>query len=80
MIDWKFSTKHIMILNWWLPDSPVKDRFGIILDGAVRSGKSLAWFCFLHQVGVRALPSPRRVSSSSQVRPSTRRCATSSDR
>lgn len=41
MIDWKFSTKHIMILNWWLPDSPVKDRFGIILDGAVRSGKSL---------------------------------------
>jgi PBSX family phage terminase large subunit len=40
-IDWKFSNKHLMIMNWWLPDSPVRDRFGIILDGAIRSGKSL---------------------------------------
>ncbi len=41
MIDWKFSRKHLMILSWWLPESPVRDLFGIILDGAVRSGKSL---------------------------------------
>jgi len=40
-IDWQFSKKHLMVLNWWLPDSPVRDSFGIILDGAVRSGKSL---------------------------------------
>ena len=40
-MNWAFSPKHLKILTWWLPDSPVKHYFGIVLDGAVRSGKSL---------------------------------------
>lgn len=40
-IKWVFSRKHLKILSWWLPTSPVRGYFGIILDGAVRSGKSL---------------------------------------
>lgn len=36
-----FSKKQRMILNWWTDDSPVKDKDGIIADGAVRSGKTL---------------------------------------
>lgn len=31
-----------MLLNWWTDSSPVKDRQGIIADGAIRSGKTLA--------------------------------------
>lgn len=39
---WKtFSRKQKQILTWWNKDSPVKDKDGIICDGAVRSGKSL---------------------------------------
>lgn len=37
-----FSKKQRQILNWWCPDSPVKDKDGIIADGAIRSGKTLA--------------------------------------
>lgn len=37
-----FSKKQRKILNWWCPDSPVKDKDGIIADGAIRSGKTLA--------------------------------------
>ncbi|MEA5031973.1 MAG: PBSX family phage terminase large subunit [Sphaerochaeta sp.] len=44
-IDWKFSRKHFMVMGWWTASSPVRDRFGIILDGAVRSGKSLPGSC-----------------------------------
>lgn len=40
-MKWVFSRNHLKILNWWLPDSPVRHFFGIILDGAVRSGKTL---------------------------------------
>lgn len=29
-----------MILEWWTPDSPYKDKDGIICDGAIRSGKT----------------------------------------
>jgi PBSX family phage terminase large subunit len=50
-----FSDKQLKVLTWWLPNSPVKDRDGIIADGAIRSGKTLsmslsfvmwAMFCF----------------------------------
>ena len=37
-----FSKKQRMLLNWWCPDSPVKDNDGIIADGAIRSGKTIA--------------------------------------
>ena len=36
-----FSRKQRMILNWWTDTSPVKDKDGIIADGAIRSGKTL---------------------------------------
>lgn len=31
-----------MLLNWWTGSSPVKDKQGIIADGAIRSGKTLS--------------------------------------
>lgn len=37
-----FSKKQRMVLNWWCPDSNVKDKDGIIADGAIRSGKTVA--------------------------------------
>ena len=37
-----FSDKQLKILTWWLPNSPVKDKDGIIADGAIRSGKTLS--------------------------------------
>src|SRR5690625_4947113 len=37
-----FSLKQLKILNWWTKDSPVKDKDGIICDGSVRSGKTVA--------------------------------------
>lgn len=37
-----FSKKQRMVLNWWTPDSPVKDKDGIIADGAIRSGKTVS--------------------------------------
>lgn len=36
-----FSKKQRQILNWWCEASPVKNAFGLIADGAIRSGKSL---------------------------------------
>lgn len=36
-----FSKKQRMILNWWTEGSPVKDKNGIIADGAIRSGKTI---------------------------------------
>lgn len=36
-----FSRKQSQILNWWCDSSPVKDRDGIIADGAIRSGKTV---------------------------------------
>lgn len=36
-----FSKKQRKVLNWWCGSSPVKDRDGIIADGAIRSGKTL---------------------------------------
>lgn len=37
-----FSKKQLKVLTWWLPDSPVSDKDGIIADGAIRSGKTLS--------------------------------------
>lgn len=38
----KFSKKQRKIFNWWVDTSPVRDKDGIIADGAIRSGKTLA--------------------------------------
>lgn len=37
-----FSKKQSKIMTWWCDNSPVKDYNGIIADGAVRSGKTVA--------------------------------------
>lgn len=37
-----FSKKQRQILNWWCDSSPVKEVDGIIADGAIRSGKTVA--------------------------------------
>lgn len=37
-----FSSKQKKILTWWMDESPVCDMDGIIADGAIRSGKTLA--------------------------------------
>lgn len=37
-----FSRKQRQLMNWWTPESPVKDYDGIIADGAIRSGKTVA--------------------------------------
>lgn len=37
-----FSNKQLKVLTWWLPESPVHDKDGIIADGAIRSGKTLS--------------------------------------
>ncbi len=37
-----FSVKQKKILTWWCQDSPVKDKDGIIADGAIRSGKTVS--------------------------------------
>lgn len=36
-----FSRKQRKVLNWWCDSSPVKDKDGIIADGAIRSGKTV---------------------------------------
>lgn len=36
-----FSQKQRKVLNWWCDDSPVKNKDGIIADGAIRSGKTV---------------------------------------
>lgn len=37
-----FSRKQRQVMNWWMSDSSVKDYNGIIADGAIRSGKTVA--------------------------------------
>lgn len=37
-----FSRKQRQVLNWWCGSSPVRDRDGIIADGAIRSGKTIS--------------------------------------
>lgn len=36
-----FSAKQLAVLNWWCKNSRMKNKNGIICDGAVRSGKTL---------------------------------------
>ncbi|MGG0718691.1 PBSX family phage terminase large subunit [Robertmurraya massiliosenegalensis] len=36
-----FSIKQKQVLTWWRKGSPVKDKDGIICDGAVRAGKTV---------------------------------------
>lgn len=36
-----FSLKQKKVLTWWCEISPVKDKDGIIADGAIRSGKTV---------------------------------------
>jgi PBSX family phage terminase large subunit len=37
-----FSNKQLKVLTWWMPNSPVSDKDGLIADGAIRSGKTLS--------------------------------------
>ena len=37
-----FSKKQKQVLTWWCDNSPVKDKDGIIADGAIRSGKTIS--------------------------------------
>lgn len=37
-----FSKKQLMVLSWWMKDSPVQDRDMIICDGSVRAGKTVS--------------------------------------
>lgn len=37
-----FSKKQKQLLTWWMPGSGVSDKEGIIADGSIRSGKSVA--------------------------------------
>lgn len=37
-----FSKKQKKIMTWWMPGSPFENYDGIIADGAIRSGKTLA--------------------------------------
>ena len=37
-----FSLKQKKVLTWWTPGSPFKEYDGIIADGAIRSGKTVA--------------------------------------
>lgn len=41
--EWQpLSKKQMQIFSWWCDESPVKDYDGIIADGAIRSGKTIA--------------------------------------
>lgn len=44
-IKWVFSKAHLKIMSWWAKGSPVAAYEGIILDGTVRSGKTLPGIC-----------------------------------
>ena len=40
---WKpMSNKQQKVFTWWNDNSPMKDKDGIIADGAVRSGKTIS--------------------------------------
>lgn len=38
----RFSKKQMQILTWWTPASPYRDYHGIIADGSIRAGKTVA--------------------------------------
>ena len=37
-----FSVKQKKVLTWWLDNSPVHDKDGIVADGSIRSGKTVS--------------------------------------
>ena len=37
----EFSQKQLKVLTWGAEDSPTKDRFMLVADGSVRSGKTV---------------------------------------
>lgn len=37
-----FSIKQKKVLTWWVTESPVKDKDGIVADGSIRSGKTVS--------------------------------------
>ena len=37
-----FSKKQKQVLTWWLPESPMHDKDGIIADGSIRAGKTVS--------------------------------------
>lgn len=37
-----FSIKQKKVLTWWLPESPMSNKDGIIADGSIRSGKTVS--------------------------------------
>lgn len=37
-----FSVKQKKVLTWWLPESPVNNKDGVIADGSIRSGKTVS--------------------------------------
>ena len=37
-----FSKKQMQLLTWWCDDSPYHDYNGIIADGSIRAGKTVA--------------------------------------
>ena len=36
-----FSKKQLKLLTWWQDNSPVSDKFMVVADGSIRSGKAL---------------------------------------
>lgn len=38
-----FSVKQKKTITWWMPQSPFRDHDGIICDGSIRSGKTIAF-------------------------------------
>ncbi len=40
-----FSKKQRQLLTWWAEGSPHKDKAGVIADGSIRSGKTIACIC-----------------------------------
>lgn len=44
-----FSNKQLRLMNWWREYSPHADKDIIIVDGAIRSGKTIACICSFMQ-------------------------------
>lgn len=43
MFRWtRLSRRQRQVFSWWTPDSPVREKDGIIADGSIRSGKTVA--------------------------------------
>ena len=56
-----FSDKQMKLLTWWQDNSPVKDKFMIVSDGSVRSGKSTFNSCLI--------PTPNGIKKNGDLKP-----------